>query len=257
MDRQIRKGRAPWQWLFTPLFILFFCISTTAAPDDKKLLVLVSPLPAGSWYVQWVTEVYEKALGKLGFTLAVRPCQPRLCTELAREGEVDGELMRAAIYQSLVPDLLRLEESWVPITWSALSNDKNLKLTSWSQVRNSGLRIEYLDGLPYLDSHLAPTSPATQVAKVGHWTIGLKRLVRGEVDVYIGSDEILGAYLDHPDYKGLYRAGVIERLQLYVYLNKKHEKLAGDLSSVLTEMQADGVIARISSAVLKREYLEQ
>ncbi len=119
MGRQVRKGRAHWQWLLTPLLILFFCMAPVAEQDDKKRLVLVTPLPAGNWYVQWVTEVYGKALGQLGYTLVVQRCEPRLCTELARRGEVDGELMRAAMYQSLIPNLLRLEGSLASITWSA------------------------------------------------------------------------------------------------------------------------------------------
>ncbi len=103
---------------------------------------------------------------------------------------------------------------------------------------------------------MAAASSATKVTKVRHWTLGLKRLARAEVDVYVGSDEIIGAYLNNPEYKGLYRAGVIETMQLYVYLNKKHEKLAGNLSIVLAETKAGGLITEISRKVLMQEYIE-
>ena len=178
----IIKNKRHWiarlfSWVF---FIIFSSHLTLAAEgENQKHLVLVTPGPKTNLDIQWAMAVYGEALGKLDYSLEIRRCEPMLCTLLANRGEVDGELMRAAMYQSFVPDLVKLTEAGLSITWSAYSVDKQLRLENWQHIRDSGLNVVYLAGLPYLERKLSGGNAGTQLTKVRHWTLGLDKLKKG------------------------------------------------------------------------------
>ena len=179
-----------------------------------------------------------------------------LCTLLANRGEVDGELVRSAMYQSFVPNLIKLKESGLSIRWSAYSVDKELRLQSWQHIRDSGLKVVYLAGLPYLERKLSGGNAGTQFTKVRHWTLGLDRLKKGVGDIYVGSDEIIAAFLGGPEYNGIYRAGIIGTLPLYLYLNKKHDQLAAELSLIIARMKEQGQIDKIHQTIRLEKGLD-
>jgi hypothetical protein len=247
------KNRGQWIvrsfiWVYFIIFSSHLTFST--AGEDKKHLVLVTPGSTTNLHVRWATEVYTKALQKLGYSFSIRRCEPMLCTQLANRGEVDGELMRVALYQSLVPKMVRLSEFGLSVTWSAYSVDNQLKFQNWQQIRDSGLRVTYLAGASYLEQKLSTVSDATRVTKIRHWSLGLDRLKRGETDIYVGSKEIIANFLGRPEYDGIYRAGMIETTPLYLYLNKKHSQLAVELSQVITEMKQQGQTNKIYQAIV-------
>ena len=245
---------SPFSWVIGIIFLSHLSFADEGV--NPKHLVLVTPAPVTNFVVQRATAVYDEALRKLDYSLEIRRCEPILCTLLANRGEVDGELMRAAMYQSLVPDLVKLTESGLSIRWAAYSVDKELRLQNWQHIRHSGLRVVFLAGLPYLESKLSGGVAGTQLTKVRHWSLGLDRLKRGEADIYVGSDAVVGAFLDRPEYDGIYRAGIIDTLPLYLYLNKKYAKLAAELSLVIAEMKEEGQIDKIYQTIFLQKGAE-
>ena len=238
----------PFRWIIGA--ILFSHLAIAAESENRNNLVLVTPSPPTNLDARWATEVYSTALHKLGYSLEIRRCEPMLCTLLANRGEVDGELLRAAMYQSFVPELIKLTEPGLSLTWSAYSMDKQLGLQSWQDIRDSGLRVIHLSGVPYVEKKLSGGVVGTELTRVRHWRLGLDKLKRGEADIFVESEGVINSFLESPEYDGIYRTGVIEMMPLYLYLNKKHRHLATKLSLVLAEMEAEGQTDKIRQTIV-------
>lgn len=238
-----RRGCFPSKWPRLPLILLFLLGAAVAAAElEPKRIVLATIAPPDNFYAKWAEAVYGKALLSLGYKLQMRRCSPTLCTQLASHGEVDGEVLRAYAYQRVAPNLVRVEESALPLTWAAFATDDSIEITSWQAARDSGLRIAFVKGLPYLEQRFNGVASGTRVSKVGHWSVGLNKLNRGEIDVFVGADEVAGSYRQRPVYGRIHRAGTIESMPLYSYLHKKHANLAEKLARTLGEMKAQGEI---------------
>ena len=227
--------------------------SLSATENQLTTLYLATPIPVSNIHGKWAKAVFNSALRELGFELTIRQCEPMLCTKLAKLGEVDGELLRYAGYQSRVPTLIRVAESPFPTVWSAFSTDSELKLQSWQQIRDGNLKIGYLTGVPYLEQNLNTEKTRSRLFKVRHWQIGLNDLQTGKIDLYIGADQIISPYIKNPTYSSIYRAGIISSIPLYVYLNPKYHRLATDLAANIAKMKSTGQIDEIYQTIFLQQ----
>jgi len=210
--------------------------------NNSQLLVFATHSPDSTPHLQWATALYRKALAQLGYRLNIRRCEPHLCTRLANNGQVDGELLRVAIYQAEVPYLIRVQQPMLTMTWAAFTLKEHANINSWEEIIKSDLRISFLPDIPYLSHHLVGKVPKWRLIKMKHWISGPENLISGNADVYITADSVITT---GPVNSGLRRVVLSKDVPMFAYLHKKHKQLALDLPSVIVNMRKKGEIDAI------------
>ncbi|MBL4621511.1 MAG: transporter substrate-binding domain-containing protein [Immundisolibacteraceae bacterium] len=220
---------------------MFATTASSADNDARRTLLLATPVPTSSLMERSILEIYRHALEPLNYSLKLRRCEPMRCTLLANHDQVDGELMRYRSYGKLVPNMVRVEASPITMAWAAFTTVKELKLQNWQQVANSGLTIGYMAGIPYVAENLNQRVASSQLIKLRHWQEGLEKLRTEEINIYIGAESLVNKLLTLSENRHIHHAGVVGKIPLYTYLNKKHSDLATALSLKLEQMKIDGV----------------
>ena len=214
---------------------------------DPRQLTFASHSPDSTHHLEWATQLYSKALARLGYKLSIRRCEPHLCTRLATSGQVDGELLRVASYQIEAPELIRVQQRTLTMTWAAFTLKKQANIDSWEQIIKSDLKISYLPDIPYLSHRLVGKVPERRLVKMKHWISGPESLASGDADVYITADSVVttGSVGD-----GLRRVVLSKEVPLFAYVNKKHAQLARDLAPVILNMRSTGEIDTIYQQIV-------
>lgn len=81
---------------------------------------------------------------------------------------------------------------------------------------------------------------------------GLKKLIRGRTDVFVEQTLVFkGVYetlqKNNKEFGLVYSAGIVDTLQNYVYLNKRHKTLGEKLALIIKDMKSDGSISTYMS----------
>ena len=229
------------------LFIALMVSSgfSVAAQQPPENLVLATPGSSSNLYIRWATAVNRMALKQLNYTLTIRHCEPLHCSDLAKQGAIDGELVRHASYQKYAPELIRLNVSLFNSTWAAYGTNLSRRFNSWSELSNSRLKTGYMRGSAFVPDHMTDRASETQLVKIRHWKNGLVSLRKGDLDLYIAPQEIMVEDLKLAENRAIHLVGVIDKQPIFTYLNQKHSDLAVKLSLVIAEMKKRGAIEQI------------
>lgn len=221
------------------LFLLYgfgFCraetltISTNNTPMDRKALQALS----------------QEAFRRIGvdFALVTQPSERSL--HAANLGEVDGEGLRIAGLDNQYPNLVQVPERFISISFVAFAKDAAIRLDhGWDSLKP--YRVAFITGWKMFEAN---TGGARMVHKVDKPEQLFRMLDSGRVDL---------ALYTHADGLALVRSMGLTTIMLlspplrdvdmYLYLNKKHEALVPKIAQALREMQADGTTRRLLSSL--------
>ncbi|MBN2875294.1 MAG: transporter substrate-binding domain-containing protein [Spirochaetales bacterium] len=160
-------------------------------------------------------------------------------------GILDAEINRIAGMEAQFPNLRRLDEPNMTMDFVAFSS-RPIGIGGWESIRD--LDIGLVRGWKILEENTADFPHVTRLPTEREL---FTMLAKGRIDVAL-YDKLTGyAVIKDLGYDQLYHLEPpLERRDMYLYVNKKHEALVEKLSVSLRAMKQDGSYGRIVDAVL-------
>lgn len=225
------------------LLAIFFGLSVAARADRPTVTVSTNNTPHDR---QALHDLSKEAFRRIGmdFKLVSLPSERSLHS--ANLGEVDGEGLRIAGLTGQYPNLVQVPERYIGISFVAFAKDATIKLDQgWESLKPH--RVAFINGWKMFEAN---ASGARSVSKVDKPEQLFLMLDSGRIDLalYTRADGLalvrnmgLGAIAPV--------APALKDVDMYLYLNKKHEALVPKLAQALREMKADGSYNRILASM--------
>lgn len=201
-------------------------VSTNNTPLDRKALQALS----------------QEAFQRLGieFKLVNLPSERSLVA--ANQGEIDGEGLRVAGLGAQYPNLIQVPERYIGISFVAFAKDATINLDNgWDSLKP--YRVAFITGWKMFEANAAGAKVINKVDKPEQM---FRMLDSGRIDLalYTRTDGVaLARSLGLMSIAPLFPA--LKDVEMFLYLNKKHEALVPRLAKALREMKADGTYNRI------------
>ncbi len=201
-------------------------ISTNNTPLDRKALA----------------QLAQEACGRVGvgFKLVSLPSERSL--RAANEGEVDGEGLRVAGLEEGYPNLVRVPERFIGISFVAFSSDPGIVLNrGWESLLPH--RVAFIKGWKMFEAN---ATAARVVHQLDQPEQIFQMLAAGRVDLalYTRADGL--ALVRQLGLTGIAPlAPALRDVDLFLYLHQKHRGLVPRLAKALRDMKADGSQQRI------------
>ncbi len=190
--------------------------------------------------------VIREACRRLGITVQISPLSSARTLSNAEQGLDDGNFLRIAGVEQKFPHLVRVPEPIIDVQFVIFSKRKELKTPNWESLKP--YHVGYVRGWLIAEEKLKNVS---QVTVVENRTSLFKVLESDRIELAFA--ELYGGYyLMHTLHlPHLFIAQPpLATKEMFLYLNKKHEKLAPKLAAALREMKQDGSYAAIFNATL-------
>jgi polar amino acid transport system substrate-binding protein len=234
----------------TALRVIIILLSLTSWPafaDTPKITLVSSEDTYKSRYGCWLHNIYQEAFSRLGYEFIYRGVPGGRAPFMAEQGEVDGEIHRPYEYQQQTKNLIRVEQSPFDVTIEAYVVQANLQFHNWSELGNTGLKVEYRRGSKRAELELKQAIDPSLLSDVTSTEQGLKKLLRGRTDVFIEQSivyqDVMASLIPTSEaYKHIYSAGIIDELPSHAYLNRRHIDLVTDLAYIIKQIKDDGLI---------------
>jgi polar amino acid transport system substrate-binding protein len=219
------------------LFVVFLSLSVNAdtpaltissnnTPQDRKALELLS------------REAFRRA--GLEFKLVSYPSERSL--HMANQGEVDGEGLRIAGLNNQYPNLVQVPERFLGISFVAFAKDAMINLDrNWESLKP--YRVAFITGWKMFEANATGAKSVTKVDKPEQL---FRMLDSGRIDLalYTRADGI--AFIRSSGLSSIAPiAPSLKDVDMYLYLNKKHEAHVPRIAQALRDMKADGTYNKI------------
>jgi polar amino acid transport system substrate-binding protein len=225
------------------LLAIFLGLVSVARADKPTITVSTNNTPLDR---QALHDLSKEAFRRIGieFKLVSLPSERSLHS--ANLGEVDGEGLRIAGLSGQYPNLVQVPERYIDISFVAFARDATIRLDQgWESLKPH--RVAFINGWKMFEAN---ASGARSVSKVDKPEQLFLMLDSGRVDLalYTRADGValargMGLSAIAPI------APVLKDVDMYLYLNRKHESLVPRLAQALREMKADGSYNRILAAL--------
>ena len=225
------------------LLALFLGLVSVVRADKPTITVSTNNTPLDR---QALHDLSKEAFRRIGveFKLVSLPSERSLHS--ANLGEVDGEGLRIAGLSGHYPNLVQVPERYIGISFVAFAKDATIRLDQgWDSLTPQ--RVAFINGWKMFEAN---ASGARSVSKVDKPEQMFLMLDGGRVDLalYTRADGValarsMGLAAIAPI------APALKDVDMYLYLNKKHEALVPRLARALREMKADGSYNRILAAL--------
>lgn len=223
-------------------FSLLFCGLTTAFAGTPEVTVSTNNTPLDR---QVLRTVSEEAFGRIGvgFKLISLPSERSLRS--ANEGVVDGEGLRVSGLSSVYPNLVQIPEPYVRISFVAFARDPAIKVGGWESLKQ--YRVAFITGWKMFEMN---ASDARAVTRVDGPEQLFRMLDAGRVDLVLYTKDDGLALVEQMKLKSDIFAmrPALKEVDLFLYLNKKHQPLVPQVAAAIRAMKADGSYDRIISA---------
>jgi polar amino acid transport system substrate-binding protein len=225
------------------LLAILLGLVSVARADKPMITVSTNNTPLDR---QALHDLSKEAFRRIGvdFKLVSLPSERSLHS--VNLGEVDGEGLRIAGLSDQYSNLVQVPERYIGISFVAFARDATIRLDQgWDSLKPQ--RVAFINGWKMFEAN---ASGARSVSKVDKPEQMFLMLDGGRVDLalYTLADGValarsmgLGAIAPI--------APALKDVDMYLYLNRKHEALVPRLARALREMKADGSYNRILAAL--------
>lgn len=228
--------------------IAILCATIFSMPSKaaNKMVLVGTESVKNSMYGPWLTMVFTEAFHRLGYSLVYQGYPAARASALSDAGEVDGEISRVFEYQETHPNLIRVDEIVYSTNFVAFAAKPGITLNGWKSLRDTTYKVEYRRGVKLSKSELSQVVAPDRLSDVTSAEQGLKKLITGRTDLYVDVEfTILKAIQkvnsNEFDVSTLYQAGIMQKVDAYVYLHKKYAALVPKLAEVLRAMKREGL----------------
>ncbi len=196
---------------------------------------------------KWWTLIYTDVFSRLGMELEMSYYPLKRASYEASEGNVDGEPLRIYEYADAFPNLIRVEEPIYPMRIVAYKNRNSTipPLTGWKSLQGTRYHVQYPRGMKITEDNLPGVVSKDNLSTVTYASDGFKILSVGRSDLYVGDYDATYSISQLPEYKNnICVAGEMTRVNLYLYVHKKHKHLAPRLAETIRDLKAEGLIEK-------------
>lgn len=231
------------------LALAFSSAHAQTPPARGKPLTFVMAADAEGFAYRFASLVYNEAFKRLEVPVSIEVYALARRSALVTEGVIDGEGSRVLAYADAHPDLVRVEESIVDITFSVFSASPALRAKSIEDLPATAL-VEYRRGILMCENALKKAIPPGRLSSVISSEQGVKKLLVGRSDAYCDIDVYVNEAMNSAEFKGagnLRKLFDVAVLPTYPYLARKHAELAPRLAATLKKMKEEGLLDRYRS----------
>lgn len=237
---------AKWKiWLAA--VTLFISVSLQAAEHHLSLVTAAQP-PLGSSADTkgFLERLAKECFSRIGYEVEVNVLPGERALINANTGVDDGDLYRAPGFEKTYPNLIKVPETIGVMEFMAYSQNIGNPKMDWNALRP--YIVAFATGWKIYDRNVK----AKEVTKVRSINELFPLLQMGRADLVL-MDRWQGSYLARKQGIMAHRLEPpLARVDMYMYLNKHHEKLIPRLVSAIREMKKDGTYQRIFAATLKK-----
>jgi len=218
------------------LALIFFCSTPLHAGQTLVLSTADRPPLSTDDHKGFSDRVLTEACRRLGIEVQIIPLSSARTLSNVDQSLDDGNFLRIRGLESKFPHLIRVPEKIIDVKFVIFSKRKDLKTTNWKSLEP--FHVGYVRGWQIAEAKI---KDVRQLTVVENRTSLFKMLEHDRIEL---------AFAEF--YGGLYLMHSLKLPQLsiaqpplatedmFLYLNKKHQKLAPRLAAVLKEMKRDG-----------------
>ncbi|MBW8853045.1 MAG: transporter substrate-binding domain-containing protein [Bradyrhizobium sp.] len=198
-------------------------------------------------------EIVKAIYAKLGISVTFTDVEAARALELSSSGAIDGEIQRIDAVADQYPTLIRIETPINYIEPSAFTRTLTFKVDGWGSIADYDLGIVHgvgssERGTKGMKSVQMATSLENLILMLDHdrFQIMITDRLSGEVTLKrMGLSDRIHA-LSPP----------LQHIDLYHYLNEKHQALAKRVSAVVAEMAASGELEKLHKQLVDQILAE-
>lgn len=241
MQSVLGRGRL---WL---VLLAMFFISTVQGAEHHLSLVTAALPPLGPTAGEegFLKRIAEEGFSRIGYQVDVTVLPGERALINANDGIDDGDIYRAPGFEAAYPNLVQVPESIGVMEFMAYSKDLDIPNINWNSLNN--YVVAYATGWKIYDRMVH----AREVTKVRSINELFPLLEMGRADLVL-MDRWQGRYLARQQgVEAKLQEPALARVDMYMYLNKRHADLIPKLVAALKAMKKDGSYQRIFDATLK------
>lgn len=228
---------------FVIFFLSLFALALPAFGQQPTLTLSTNNTPMDRKALDQLSQEAFRRIG-VSFKLVSLPSERSL--QSANLGEVDGEGLRIAGLGSQYPNLIQVPERFIGISFVAFARDASIRLDQgWESLKPYS--VAFITGWKMFEANAAGARVINKVDKPEQM---FQMLATERVDLvlYTRADGVvLARQLGLSSVVPL--APALRDVDMYLYLNKKHEALVPRLAKALKDMKADGTYQRIMASI--------
>ena len=227
------------------------CLSGAYA-ESSPSIVMATMHPSDSYEGKLSRMIYQEAFKRLGIELRIEEYPAPRATAMAEHADVAGELTRSYEYQSVVKNLIRVEEPLFEFRIAGFARKPIIQLNGWDSLKGTSLRINYRRGLKDLEQRLPELVNMQLVESLTRPEQGVKKLISDRIDLYIDiADEVM-MLLATPEFKtaDIQDVGTLKTSTTHGYMHTTYQELVPKLETVLKQMKQKGLIEQYRNTIL-------
>lgn len=226
--------------------ILFLLISISSL--NAEVFTFVSVLDFERPNAKLCKLVIKEACRRNGIETFFEVYPNKRATIMMKNGEVDGDILRVGTFKA--ENYVRIEEVIYRAPFVTYSLDKNVKITSWEDLKKSDKKIGYFSTaqkVVNIINNRLKIAPGKQVKINADYYTGFKMLLNNRFDILVlgfsTAEDTFNKYKELRD--EVIFTGNAEEVLIYPFLHKKHETLSPIIAETIREMKVDGSFDRL------------
>jgi hypothetical protein len=231
-------------WMIVALLVVALPSPSVAA---EKIVLVGSEDTKTSFTGRWLNLIYTEVFRRLGYEFHYEGYPNERANVMAEDGDVDGEIQRAASYEKITKNLLKVEEPSFSVIVAAYAVTPGIVLHGWESLKETTYVVEYRRGSKVAENALPAVVTPENLSVISTVEQGLKKLIAGRTDIFIEQELVVAETLKTLDPEefapsSVYQAGIMWTGASHVYLHKRHAALLPKIAEVLKAMKQEGVI---------------
>ncbi|SHO53927.1 hypothetical protein SAMN02745220_05371 [Desulfopila aestuarii DSM 18488] len=213
----------------------------------EKIVLIGSEDTKASSTGRLLNLIYTEVFRRLGYELQYIGYPNERANLMAENGTVDGEIQRAASYEKVSKNLLKVEEPSFSVSVAAYAVTPGIVLDGWESLKDTDYIVEYRRGSKVAASALPTVVKPENLSTSSTVELRLKKLIAGRTDIYIEQEHVVEETLSKFDKAGfdhstMYQAGIMWTGYSHLYMHKKHAALLPKITEVLKAMKHEGLV---------------
>jgi polar amino acid transport system substrate-binding protein len=228
------------------LFVLFFLTTTCIASPPLVITTSVGPPESNESQTGLYDLVLQEAFRRISQRIDIDHLPSERALMNANTGLTDGEFPRISGLEKLYPDLIKVPERLTDYEFVAFSKNHVTKMYSWDALQP--YNVAFVLGWKILEKNIVNVR---SLVRAKNQKLLFNLLVNDRTDIVVYSRISGDAYIRSQGLVGIVALEPpLAVREMYLYLNKKHEKLIEPLSQALRDMRKDGTYTDIKTRTL-------
>ncbi len=184
---------------------------------------------------------------KIGYNLIVEKLPAERALRSANNGLIDGEIIRVAGMEKIYPNLIRVPEKMMVMSFVAFSKKQSNLSSGWSALANK--EVAFITGWKIYELKVPKT---TSITKTKDSKELFTLLQKNRIDIVLYNRWAGFFMIDKMQLKDVHiQLPELANKDMYLYLHKKHKALVPQINNALKLMKQNGGYQKLVDKHLK------